>query len=497
MYSLSVLGRGTSNKTRLLAAILSIVTVAATCGAQDGPRGGGDPLEPRLELKEATLKDDGTVVRYGKFRVWEDREAESGRILELDVVVIPAAVEDSEPDPVFVFAGGPGQAVANQYNNWAKSWMRQDRDIVLLSQRGTGGTNKLSCDLPADDDNLQGYLDPLFNAPAFRACLEDLEKRFGLTMYSTCVAMDDANDLRQVLGYDKINLYGGSYGSRAELVYIRRHPETVRTAILNSVAPIPFTNPLFHARGAHDALNVLFERCEKAEACREIFGDIRGKFAIVMEQLETQSAQTSVTHPVTGEQVPVTLNREAVAEALRVIMYYDPGVVFKLIDQAFNGDFQEIAQRGMERSRALRNSLALGMLLCVTCSEDVARIDLETIGQYTDGTFLGDHRVRQQMAVCEFWPKSDLPADYGQEVTSDVPVLFLSGQFDPVTPPRFGEMAVKNHSRGLHVVAPGAHGIGGPCIESIMRAVLETGGTEAVDTSCVDAMAEQPFRFER
>lgn len=497
MNSLSISGRGTSNKIKRFATVWFLVVIAASCHAQDAAKTGDDPLEPRLVLQEATLKDLGTVVRYGKFRVWEDRESQAGRILELDVVVLPAFAQNPCPDPVFYFAGGPGQAAATLHRGWARHWMRQDRDIVFVSQRGTGGTNKLSCELPANDDNLQGYLDPLFDAPAFKVCLEDLQQRFDLSKYSTSIAMDDVNDLRQVLGYEKINLYGGSYGSRAELVYIRRHPQTVRTAILNSVAPMAFTNPLFHARGAQDALDMLFERCEGSAACREIFGDIRGKFEIVLEQLEAEPARTSVKHPVTAEQVPVTLSREAFAEALRIIMYYDTSVILKLIDQAFNGDYSEIAQRGMERSRSLGNSLAMGMLLCVTCSEDVARIDPHTIGQYTDGTFLGDHRVRQQMAICEFWPKSDIPADYGQPVTSDVPVLFLSGQFDPVTPPLFGELAVKNHSRGLHVVAPGAHGIGGPCIESIMRAVLETGRTRGVDTSCVKSMTEQPFRFEK
>jgi len=453
-----------------------------------------ETIVPQLSLRDGVDEASGTPMQHGSFRVYEDRKAKAGRVLKLDVVVLPALQKASEPDPVFVFAGGPGQNVAWHVGGWAKHWMRQTRDIVLVSQRGTGGNNRLDCDLPGSDDNLQGYLKPIFTVPAFRDCLKKLQQRANLRHYSTPEAMDDVNDLRKALGYKKINLYGSSYGSRAELVYIRRHPETVRSAIMNSVAPIAFKNPLFHASGAQSALEKIFDLNDAKPARRAVFGDLRMKFRTVMERLNNKPAEATVKHPTTGKPVKVRLSREAFAEALRVIMYYSHADVAMLIDQAYQGNFDPFAQRGMMQNRALRNSLAMGMLLCVTCAEDVARIEPDEIKRETRGTFLGDGRVSRQIEVCKFWPKSDLPDGYGEPVRSDVPALFFSGMLDPVTPPKWGAEAARHMSHGTHVVGPGSHGQSGGCILAIMREFL-TNPDRPVDTSCIDKLEPAPFHI--
>jgi pimeloyl-ACP methyl ester carboxylesterase len=469
------------------AAAVVLISVAALACAQG-------PLEPRLHLRESVHQETNTPVRHGSFRVYEDRTSQSGRVLELDIVVLPALQTPGEPDPVFIFAGGPGQNVTEQAGRWARHWMRQKHDIVLVSQRGTGGNNCLRCELPGSDDNLQGYLEPPFNVEVLRACLAELKERADLRLYSTPVAMDDINDVRSALGYDKVNLYGGSYGSRAELVYMRRHPETVRCAILNSVAPIAFKNPLYHARAAQDALEEICKLNDAEPARRAIFGELREKLKTVLERLDRKPARVRVQHPVTGELVQVRLSRESFAEALRIIMYQDHSDVARLILLAYEGDFDPIAQQGMMRNRRLRNSIALGMLLCVTCAEDVARIEPEEIVRETRGTFLGDGRVRRQMEICRFWPKSDLPADYGEPVHVDVPVLLLSGTLDPVTPPKWGAEAARHLPKGTHVVAPGSHGLSGPCIDDMMRAFLDD-PERPVDASCVEALEPGPFRI--
>ncbi|MBU0641552.1 MAG: alpha/beta hydrolase [Planctomycetes bacterium] len=470
-------------------AIVVLAWTAVSAGAQE-------PLSSPLQLHDGVHAASGTPLRQGSFRVYEDREAQSGRVLELDVVVLPALDKPGDSDPVFVFAGGPGQNVTSHVDHWAQHWMRQTRDIVLVSQRGTGGDNRLMCDLPGSDDNLQGYLEPIFSVTTFRECLDELRQRADLRHYSTPEAMDDIADLRAALGYEKINLYGGSYGSRAELVYMRRHPETVRCAILNSVAPLAFKNPLFHARAAQEALDRIFELNQAKAERRAVFGDLREKLRVVLERLERAPAEATVQHPVTGEPVKVHLSREAFAEALRVIMYYDHSDVARLILRAYQGDYGPFAQRGMMQSRALRNSLAFGMLLCVTCAEDVARIRPDEIERETRGTFLGDGRVRRQMEVCKFWPKSQLPADYGEPVRVAVPVLLLSGSLDPVTPPEWGAEAAQHLPLSTHVVAPGSHGVGGPCITEIMRAFLEH-PARPLDTSCVEKLQPGPFRLPR
>lgn len=186
-----------SKHTRLAATAGLVATGLFWCATLAAAN---DDLEPRLTLRDAKHPPSGTNIRQGTFRVWEDRAAKAGRVLELDVVVLPKLEPPGEPDPVFAFAGGPGQNVAWQAGGWARHWMRNKRDIVLVSQRGTGGNNRLQCDLPGSDDDLQSYLEPIFDVPAFRACLEKLQERADLTHYSTPEAMDDVNDLRRALG---------------------------------------------------------------------------------------------------------------------------------------------------------------------------------------------------------------------------------------------------------------------------------------------------------
>ena len=471
-----------------LASVLSLCLTACLALAQGAPG-------PGLDLQDKQYGKTGEMVRAGVMRVWEDRDAGAGRLISLEVIVLPARSEDPRPDPVFVFSGGPGQKATSGIGQWAGHWMREDRDIVLVSQRGTGGDNRLWCELPGSDDDLQGYLEPIFKEETFLPCLERLAARYDLTKYGTADAMDDINDVRAALGYEQINLYGGSYGSRAELEYIRRHPETVRTAILNSVAPVAFINPLYHAWGAQHALDLIMDDCAADPSCVGAYGDLRASFDKVLAMLDGGPVFTEVLHPTTNKLTEVYLTRESFGEALRVIMYYDRSQAPYLIDQAANGDFSHFAQQGIAANRGLRGMLAFGMLLCVTCSEDLDRVTDELIETETAGTFLGDGRVRRQRAVCAIWPRSDLPADAGKPVTRDVPVLLLSGRYDPVTPPRWGEEAAGHLPRGLHVVGPGSHGQGGACFDAIMAEVLDRGTTEGVDVSCVARLKPSPFRM--
>lgn len=452
---------------------------------------------PGLSLRRGLHEASGTPVRYGTMRVWEDRAAQRGRLISLEVVVLEATGDEPAPDPVFVFAGGPGQNAASMSNAWATHWIRDRRDIVLVSQRGTGGDNRLWCELPGGDDDLQAYLEPMFIEESFRDCLAALSQKYDLTRYGTADAVDDIDDIRKALGYERINLYGGSYGSRAELEFIRRHPESVRTAILNSVAPVSFINPLYHAWGAQHALDLIMDDCASDPACADAYGDLHASFDAIMAALDEGPVAAEVVHPTTGQRVRVELSKESFGEALRVIMYYDRSQVPYLIDRAAGGDYAPFAQTGINAVRSIRQTLALGMLLCVTCAEDVDRITEEMILAETAETFLGDGRVRRQRAVCAFWPRSALPGDAADPVTGDVPVLLLSGRYDPVTPPRWAAQAAGHLPEGLHVVGPGAHGQHGACIDAIIRQVLERGTTRGVDVGCVEQLEPTPFRLPR
>jgi len=472
----------------ILISIVSLYVFAAcTLGQDEGTVLG-------LSLVDKTHIASDTPVRIGTMRVWENRSEQIGKIISLDVAVLTSVGDERVEDPIFIFSGGPGQSSVSGMNRWATHPWRKQRDIVLISQRGTGGDNNLWCDLPGSDDNLQSFLEPIFLEEIFRGCLDELSKEFDLTQYGTADAMDDINAVRAALGYDKINLYGGSYGSRAELEYIRRHPETVRTAILNSVAPVSFINPLYHAWGAQHALDLILDDCVLDPDCSKAFGDIRSRYEQVMAELGQGPVMTSVKHPRTEDMVEVSLSKESFGNALRIMMYYDRSQVPYLIDQASKGNYSPFAELGIRSERGIRGALSLGMLLCVTCAEDLDRITEEMIVIETANTFIGDSRVRRQLALCAFWPRSDLPDDAADPVTEDVPVLLLSGIYDPVTPPRWGSEAASHLPQSLHVIGPKSHGQGGPCINSIIDQVFELGTVEGVDVSCVKDLKPTPFR---
>lgn len=471
------------------------------------PRGGGtqdkDPvatdvetLKSRLALVVEADPKTGRRTSRGTFAVYEDRAAQSGRLIHLNVVILHALGPEAKPDPFVPFGGGPGEDATTYEPLYRDHWVRASRDIVLLSQRGTGGDNRLDCPKAADDDNIQGYLDPLFQEGVFRDCLRELSARFDLTKYSTCLAADDVNDLRRALGYDKINLTGGSYGTRMALVYMRRHPDTVRTAILNGVSPIAFRNPLYHTSSFHEAIRILFAECANDPDCRAAFPHLEDEYLAILDRLEREPAEVTVTHPVTKAPVRVRLSKESFAEGLRVTMYAGArsrNVPF-LIHRAFEGDLNPFAETALISSRGIRKILALGMLLSVTCAEDLDRITEEDIVKVASRTDAGDIRVRTEKAVCGFWPRSTIEPGYGEPVSVDVPTLLLSGNLDPVTPPRWGEEAASHLPRSLHLTVPGGHGVGGNCLTSIQKAFLEAGSVETLDTSCTKSLKPGKFR---
>lgn len=440
-----------------------------------------------------TRNDGRGRVSEGYYEVRENREDPESRRIKLRVRVFHALGNDPQPDPLFFLAGGPGQGAADVGGGFAESWIRTNRDIVLVNQRGTGGDNRLAISLFENPDDLQQYLGPLFEIEKVQQARNRLEKNFDLRMYSTPIAMDDLNDVRRELGYDKINLMGGSYGTRAALVYLRRHGDTVRTATLNGVAPIEFTNPLYHAESAQRALEMIFQEVEESPLYRKNFPGLREKFTDLMKQFDDGPIEVEVGSGA-NEQT-VKLSKEAFVGALRFQMYYmdTSRKVPVLLWRAVNGNLRPFAESSIRRNRNLGRSIALGMLLSVTAAEDIARINPDDVEPACEGSFIGSQRVWSQMDAAKHWPKSTLPDNFGQPVVSEVPTLILSGTIDPVTPPKWGELVHRNFKNSLHIVAPAAHGVGGACIDRIQQQFLTSGSVADLDTACVEQMKMPPL----
>src|SRR5262245_28028122 len=224
------------------------------------PRGG------LSKLKQCRVAGVGEELLCGKLTVFENRETRTSRTVDLNIVVLPALDQKHKAEPLFSLAGGPGEAAtgsADFYAGPGKEYRRR-HDVVLVDQRGTGQSNRLSI---RREKTPQHYLGERYPVDYVREMRQALEASEDLTQYTTSIAMDDLDDVRAWLGYDKINLFGLSYGTRAALVYMRQHPEHVRSAILIGVAPTDLKMPLRHSESAARAMDLLLGECEQDAAC--------------------------------------------------------------------------------------------------------------------------------------------------------------------------------------------------------------------------------------
>ena len=450
---------------------------------------------PRLNLVRAVHEDSQTVFVGGRYRVFENPKLQSGREIELYLLVIPARSENPAPDPIFVLHGGPGAAATAMFNRLRNSWLGQRRDIVLIDQRGTGRSNPLHVAQVGSDDDLQTYFEPLFQLELYRAALPKLQKIADLTQYTTPIAVDDFDEIRAALGYQKINLRGGSYGSRSALVYMRRHPASIRTATLQGIAPIAYLNPLPQAGGAQSVLDRIFEECRANARCEDAFPNPEHKFGEILTHLAAQPVEVQITHPVTSLEETVVLDRDDFAEAVRVLMY-NLGTNRRLpmlLTQAYEGDFRQFAQAGLRQSRGVRRAIAFGMLMSVTGSEDISRIDPADVDPSCASTFMGCIRLKNQMAIADIWPRGTMPPNFSNPVSVDVPVVFFSGTHDPATTAYWGAEAAKHMPNSLHLVVPGAHGVSGPAVQGVERAFLKSGTVEGLDLAELKKMKLPPF----
>ncbi|MEM1451351.1 MAG: alpha/beta fold hydrolase [Planctomycetota bacterium] len=455
--------------------------------------------DPRLTLERRVHRQSGTPFVRGTYEVPENRATGEGRRIRLSLVVLPARSEDPAPDPVFMLHGGPGAAATAFFNQQLRLWMRDRRDVVMVDQRGTGGSNRLDVPMPGNDDDLQSYFETYFDRARFEAALPGLQARADLAQYTTANAVDDFDEVRAALGYESLNLRGGSYGTRSALVFMRRHPESIRTATLMGVQPIAYRNPLPHAREAQLVLDRIFEEVRSTPRYRRAFGDLRRKFDEIVQRLAAEPAEVVMRHPATGEPTTVLFDGIAFAEGVRLQLYQLPSNrrLPLLLLEAHAGDFTALAEASIASSRAMRGIIAWGTLMCVTASEDIPRIDPDEVEAACDGTFLGTTRVGTQMEVAEIWPVPPVPASFAEPVAVDVPTLLLSGSHDPTTSATWGAEAAEHLPKGLHVVVPGGHGVFGPEVDRLQQSFLEAGEIDELDLTEVEALQLPPLVLPR
>jgi pimeloyl-ACP methyl ester carboxylesterase len=438
-------------------------------------------------------------AKCGTYTVWENRAAKTGRTIDLNVVVLQATGPQRKPDPLFILLGGPGEAAASSGPQWyVEDPTRASRDLVFVDARGTGKSNGLHCRIPKDAP-LQAFM-PTLDAAMIQACRPKLEQHADLRYYLTTYAMDDLDDLRAALGYDKINLDAGSYGTGAALVYIRQHGDHVRAATLWATTALSQPMPLLAAPDAEHALRNVFGDCYAEAACKAAFPTLDADYKRTVERVESAPVHLTVKDPRNKKPTDVTLDADAFAESLRAMLYKPESMrsIPLLLHKAAAGDYMAFAEHQLARNISLGEAIADGLYFSITCTEDIDRSDPQQVQAKNRGTFLSDHRSRPHTAGCKDWPRGQLPPGFGEEVQSDVPVLMINGNNDPATPPSAGRAAVSRLSNARLIVVPyGGHSseglIGEQCVKTIAARFLDTADQRSLDTTCLKDVKHQPF----
>ena len=446
-------------------------------------------------LHPCTGEEGPTDAYCGTLTVFENRETRQGRTIDLRIVVLPALGNDARPDPLFFLAGGPGQGAAEMARGIRELFRRVQttRDIVLVDQRGTGKSHPLDCH--ANTDSLRELNESEAESLVrLKSCLGKLDG--DLTLYTTPIAMDDLDDVRTFLGYDAINLYGGSYGTRAALVYLRQHEPHVRAVILDGVAPPDMRLPLFFGRDAQRALDKLLADCAADQTCNAQYPNLAARTRALVERLEKEPVKTRLTHPRTGVADDVTVNAALVSNVVFGALYspITSSLVPELLRRAEANDFQGLLALGLVNEVAGDN-MSVGMQLSVICAEDFGRVTPEDVARESSRTLFGAHLMAGRMKACEFWPRGSVPAAYYEPVTSSVPVLLMSGDLDPVTPPTWAEQTKATLTNSRHVIVPGTgHGtITTGCGLRIAREFIDKGSVDGLETGCLESLKRPPF----
>ena len=404
------------------------------------------------------------------------------------VARIGALGAEPRADPLLLIAGGPGGSTVDMYlqERGAFEQVRRERDLILVDQRGTGRSNAgFECavrdDLSLDTAGLEELTRVVDD------CLARLEHdpRF----YTTSVAVQDLEHVRAALGLDQWNVYGVSYGTRVAQHYLRRYPERVRSVILDGVVPPGLVLGPDVAREAQRALEQIFARCAADLGCGARFANLPRTFEELLARLDAAATEDPAARP------PLS------ALELRVLvrfMSYNVATVALLpvlIAEAHAGNYSPLVGQARTLLRDLPESLSFPMSNSVTCTED-ARLFDAAAGENLGGTYLGTAIVEGLRGICSRWPIGVMDEDFKLPVASDKPVLLLSGDFDPITPPAYAErVAAEGLRNSVHVVGRGqGHGlVTVGCVPRILRAFVESPAPSELDASCLEAEPPTPF----
>ena len=473
---------------------LSILLLLCLFLTACAPKGATPVAIRSLALTDCALptNDNQQIdARCGSLNVPEDRANPNGRQIALNIALIPAIKRKPAPDPLFMLAGGPGQSAVDAFPVLVQSLsnIHEGRDIVLVDQRGTGKSNPLQCIDPEKDENLtdQQTLERLQTCPA------QLKAKADLRFYTTEIAMQDLDAVRAALGYETIDLYGASYGTRAALTYLRMFPTRVRTITLDAVVDPSFVMLLDAASDGQKSLDFFFARCAADAACHAAFPNLKTEFDALLKRLDDAPATITIPHPVTNKPLTLTVTRKMFTTMIFNTLYA-PDLVATLplnIHVAYaDGNYIPL----ISQAYLMDSGAADGMFYAVTCAEDAPLVTASAAEKLSQGSVFGDLAL-DFVKVCAQWPRGSVSAAFRAPVVSNVPALIFSGEADPITPPWHAEKVAASFSNELHLIFKGmGHtNLSSRCAANLLKDFIESASIAGLKTDCVSVIEPPPF----
>jgi len=433
------------------------------------------------------------------FTVAENPQAPEGPQIELYVARIKSLSPAPASDPLVLIAGGPGGSTVDMYlqGPQAFSGVLDERDILLLDQRGTGRSAPLSCPIEETEDSIQTELSLSDARKATTECLQQLDQ--DPRYYTTSIAVQDLEALRIAAGYTQLNLYGVSYGSRVAQHFLRRYPASTRTMVIDGVVPASLALGPDVALNAQLTLDSIFERCANQPPCASAFPNLPEDFARLGRTLRSDPPKVVYADPITGTRDELTLQYDAMATLIRLLAYAPEtaAIIPHTLQQAADGHYESITGQAVGVLSRLSSSLSTAMHNSVVCAEDIPHlgvIDKQALKQ----TYLGAEQVAVLEAICEIWPRGVADADIKEPLQSDKPVMLLSGEFDPITPPAYAIETQQGLTNSHHFIAPGqGHGVvSRGCIPRVFAhfvAEADIGSTVETEDGCIDRQRAMAF----
>lgn len=483
-------------KCPLALSALWLLSIAVSTPALAAP---GERMFGSLTFTPCSLSSPSAPEAYeaqcSTLSVPEDRSRPEGRQIELAIAWVPASGE-ALPDPVFLLAGGPGQAAREAWPqiDTAFADVNRTRHIILLDQRGTGGSHPLNCDT-APEASEDPWNETIEQSRAMAArCLEQLSAKADVRFYTTTDAVADLDQVRAALGADRINLVGVSYGTRVAQQYAKTYPAQTRTVVLDSAITTTLILGNEHARNLEDALDAQFARCRATLQCTQNLGDPRKHLDTVRAQLSTgELVAVSFRDARSGEVVEETPSFAHLGLLLRMYAYQAPTATLLplLLKQAADGDWAPLLAQARLIGGQMAEEIHHGMQLSVLCSEDAGEL---TADPAAANTVMGNQLIDFTLAQCAVWPQHPRPANFREPLKGNVPVLVLAGEFDPVTPSRYAEAIVAQLPNGrlLKLKGQGHSTLGIGCAPKLFAQFVESADAKSLDSSCLDRVAPAP-----